>query len=132
MPLIWESARPYLYMRGTPDGRLVVGGADVPFKDATARDALLPRQIGRIAASYRDLFGEDLPPVAHAWGGSFASTRDGLPYIGRAPGEHPCLHFALCYGGNGITYSALAGGMLLAGIEGRKHPLDDVFGFARN
>jgi glycine/D-amino acid oxidase-like deaminating enzyme len=131
LPLIWETARPYLYVRGTPDGRLIVGGADVPFKDATARDALLPRQIGRLAKSYRDLFGEDLPPVAYAWGGSFASTRDGLPFIGRAPGTHPRLQFALCYGGNGITYSVLAGEMLRAGIEGLAHPLEGVFGFAR-
>jgi glycine/D-amino acid oxidase-like deaminating enzyme len=131
LPLIWESARPYLYMRGTPDGRLVLGGADVPFKDAAARDALLPRQIRRLAASYRGLFGEELPPVAYAWGGSFASTPDGLPFIGRVPGMHPALLFALCYGGNGITYSVHAGGMLLDAIQGRANPLDDVFGFAR-
>jgi len=131
MPLIWESARPYLYLRGTPDGRLMVGGADVPFKDPGARDALLPRQIRRLATGYRRLFGEELPPVAHAWGGSFASTRDGLPYIGRVPGMNPALLFALCYGGNGITYSAHAGGMLRDAIEGRTHPLEDVFGFAR-
>jgi glycine/D-amino acid oxidase-like deaminating enzyme len=109
----------------------MVGGADVPFKDADARDLLLGRQVRLIAKQYRDLFGEELPPVAHAWGGSFASTRDGLPYIGRAPGLHPRLQFALCYGGNGITYSVLAGEMLNAGIEGLAHPLEDVFGFAR-
>jgi glycine/D-amino acid oxidase-like deaminating enzyme len=131
MPILWESARPYLYMRGTPDGRLMVGGADLPFKNADARDALLGRQIRKLAGSYRDLFGEDLPPVAHAWGGSFASTRDGLPFIGQAAGLHPRLRFALCYGGNGITYSVLAGEMLRAGIEGLAHPLDEVFGFAR-
>jgi len=131
MPLIWESARPYLYLRGTPDGRLVVGGADVPFKNAVARDALLLRQVQRLAAGYRELFGEDLPPIDCAWGGSFASTRDGLPFIGRVPGMHPGLQFALCYGGNGITFSVHAADMIRAGVEGRLHELDDVFGFAR-
>lgn len=131
MPLMWESDRPYLYLRGTPDGRLLMGGADVPFKSAAARDALLPRQMSRIGASYRDLFHEDLPPVAYAWGGSFAQTPDGLPFIGRAPGQHPALLFALCYGGNGISYSAHAGEMIRAAIEGRAHPLDAVFGFGR-
>lgn len=131
MPLIWESARPYLYLRGTPDGRLIVGGADVPFSNAVARDALLARQVRRLAQSYRELFGEELPPLAHAWGGSFASTPDGLPYIGNARGTHPRLLFALCYGGNGITYSAHAGPMIRAAIDGRAHELDDVFGFAR-
>jgi glycine/D-amino acid oxidase-like deaminating enzyme len=130
-PLIWESARPYIYMRGTPDGRLVVGGADVPFKSAAARDLLLPRQLRRIAASYRDLFDAELPPVAYAWAGSFAETRDGLPYIGAVPGLSPHLQFALCFGGNGITYSVHAGEMIRAGLEGRAHALDTIFGFAR-
>jgi glycine/D-amino acid oxidase-like deaminating enzyme len=131
MPLIWESARPYLYLRGTPDGRLIVGGEDVPFRNPEAREALLGRQVRRLAAKYRDLFGEELPPVAFAWGGSFARTPDGLPFIGRAPAMHPALLFALCYGGNGITYSVHAGDMIRAAIEGRAHSLDAVFGFFR-
>jgi len=131
MPLMWESARPYLYLRGTPDGRLIVGGADVPFKNSAARDLLLPRQIRRLADQYKELFGEDLPSVAYAWAGSFAETRDGLPLIGRVPGMSPRLQFALCYGGNGITYSVHAGDMVRAAIEGRPHALDDVFGFGR-
>jgi glycine/D-amino acid oxidase-like deaminating enzyme len=130
-PLIWESARPYLYIRGTPDGRLMVGGEDVPFKSAAARDLLLPRQIRRLASGYQDLFGVEPPPIAYAWAGSFAETRDGLPYIGAAPGLSPHLQFALCFGGNGITYSVHAGDMIRAGLESRPHALDAVFGFAR-
>lgn len=131
LPLVWESDRPYVYLRGTSDGRLILGGADLPFKNAAARDLLLPRQVRKLAARYRDLFGEDLPPVAYAWAGSFAETLDGLPYIGRVPGMNPRLQFALCYGGNGITYSVHAGDMIRAGIEGRPHELDEVFGFRR-
>jgi len=131
LPLIWESARPYFYMRGTSDGRLVVGGADLPFKNVAARELMLPRQIRRLQQQYQDVFGAEMAPVAYTWAGSFAETRDGLPYIGRAPGMNPRLQFALCYGGNGITYSVHAGEIIRAGIEGRQHPLDDVFGFAR-
>jgi glycine/D-amino acid oxidase-like deaminating enzyme len=131
LPLIWESDRPYLYLRATPDGRLLVGGADVPFKSAAARDLLLPRQVRKLTGQYQDLFGEELPKVAYAWAGSFAETCDGLPYIGRVPQMNPRLQFALCYGGNGITYSVQAGDMIRAGIEGRPHELDDVFGFGR-
>ncbi|HET9474220.1 MAG TPA: FAD-dependent oxidoreductase [Steroidobacteraceae bacterium] len=131
MPLMWESARPYLYLRGTPDGRMIVGGADVPFRNPAARDALLSRQVRRLAAGYRELFGEELPPIDGAWGGSFASTHDGLPFIGRVPGMHPGLQFALCFGGNGITFSVHAAEMIRAGVDGRTHPLDDVFGFGR-
>jgi len=131
LPLIWESARPYTYIRTTRDGRLLVGGADVPFKSAVAREALLPRQIRRLAAAYEDLFGSPLPEIAYAWAGSFARTGDGLPYIGCVPGMNPRLQFALCYGGNGITYSAHAGEIVRAGIEGGAHALDEVFGFGR-
>jgi glycine/D-amino acid oxidase-like deaminating enzyme len=130
-PLLWESARPYLYMRATPDGRLMVGGADVPFKNAASRDVLLPRQISRVQQQYEELFGAELPPIAYGWAGSFAETRDGLPFIGRVPGMNPRLQFALCYGGNGITYSVHAGDIIRAGIEGRTHALDDIFGFGR-
>jgi glycine/D-amino acid oxidase-like deaminating enzyme len=129
LPLIWESSRPYLYLRGTPDGRLIVGGEDLPFRNAAGREALLGRQVRRLAVKFRELFGEELPPVAHAWAGSFARTADGLPFIGRVPGMHPALLFALCYGGNGITFSVQAGDMIRAAIEGRPHELDAVFGF---
>ncbi len=130
-PQIWESARPYLYLRGTSDGRIMLGGADIPFSTALAREAMLPRQLRRLARAYEQLFGSELPPVAFAWGGSFAKTRDGLPFIGRAPGMHPALQFALCFGGNGITYAVHAGEIIRAGIDDKSHPLADVFGFAR-
>ena len=132
LPQIWESARPYLYLRGTRDGRVMLGGADLPFKSAVAREALLPRQVRKLAAAYEDLFGEKLPPIAHGWAGSFATTPDGLPFIGRVPGWNPRLQFALCYGGNGITFAVHAGDIVRAGIEGREHPLEPVFGFGRS
>jgi glycine/D-amino acid oxidase-like deaminating enzyme len=132
LPQIWESARPYLYLRGTFDGRIMLGGADVPFKSPMARDVLLPRQVRKLAAAYEQLFGQELPPIAFTWAGSFARTRDGLPYIGRMPGTNPRLQFALCFGGNGTTYAVHAGEIIRAGIEGRAHPLAPVFGAARD
>lgn len=132
LPQIWESDRPYLYMRSTPDRRILVGGADVPFRSAVAREALLPRQLAKLANSFERMFGTPLPPIAYGWAGSFGKTSDGLPFIGRVPGLDPRLQFALCFGGNGITYAAHAGEMIRAGIEGRTHPLDGVFGFSRS
>ena len=131
LPLIWETARPYLYLRATRDGRLLLGGGDVPFRNSLAREALLPRQIHKLASAFQELFGHALPPIAHTWAGSFAATRDGLPYIGAAPGGNPRLQFALCFGGNGITYAVHAGDMVRAAIEGRTHALEAVFGFGR-
>jgi glycine/D-amino acid oxidase-like deaminating enzyme len=132
MPLIWESARPYLYLRGTRDGRLIVGGADVPYKSVGARELLLPGQVRKLAAGYAELFGRPLPPVAYSWAGSFAQTRDGLPYIGPVPGMSPRLQFVLAFGGNGITYAVHAGDIVRSHLEGRAHELDGVFGFGRH
>ena len=52
--LIWEAADPYLYLRTTADGRIIVGGEDEPFADDERRDALIAaegRTIGRSSAS---------------------------------------------------------------------------------
>jgi glycine/D-amino acid oxidase-like deaminating enzyme len=131
MPLIWESARPYLYARPTRDGRMIVGGADVPADSAFARQLLSPLRVRKVARGYERLFGKKLPPLAGVWAGTFAETADGLPYIGAVPGMSPRIHFALCYGGNGITYSVQAAGILAALLEGERHPLAELFGFAR-
>ena len=45
--------------------------------------------------------------VAFSWCGTFAETPDGLAYIGGHP-DAPRCRFALGFGGNGITYSAIA------------------------
>jgi len=41
------------------------------------------------------------------------------------------VHFAMAYGGNGITYSAIGAGLVRARIERRRHPLQTLFGFDR-
>jgi glycine/D-amino acid oxidase-like deaminating enzyme len=69
--------------------------------------------------------------VAFSWAGTFAETRDGLPFIGQAPGHDPRVQFVMAYGGNGITYSTIAAAMVRDAIRGLRHPLDTLFGFAR-
>ncbi|HVK93988.1 MAG TPA: hypothetical protein VM571_04600, partial [Noviherbaspirillum sp.] len=68
---------------------------------------------------------------AFAWAGTFAETEDGLPFFGVHPQLGPRVHFAMAYGGNGISYSMLGAGLLRASIEKRRHPLSELFGFGR-
>ena len=68
---------------------------------------------------------------AFAWGGTFAETKDGLPWFGAHPQWGPRVLFAMAYGGNGITYSALGADLLRAVVERRRHPLRTLFSFAR-
>ena len=64
------------------------------------------------------------------WSGAFGNSKDGLPYIGSVV-EHPDTFFALGYGGNGITFSVLAGQMIADAIGGQKSSHFKLFGFDR-
>lgn len=129
--MMWETARPYLYLRGTADSRVIAGGEDDDIDLPARRDRrvlakanTLQRKIARAMPDLR------LRPV-FAWGGTFAETADGLPFFG-AHAEHGArVLFAMAYGGNGITYSMLGAGLLRAAIERRAHPLAALFGFGR-
>ncbi len=128
--LIWEHADPYLYARWTDDHRLLFGGADVPFKNPAARDALLPQKSEALLKDFADLWpGHPIEP-AFAWAGTFGSTKDGLGYIG-APKGRDRLLFALGFGGNGITYSEIASRIIADTVRGRAHPDADLFSFDR-
>lgn len=129
--LLWESARPYLYLRSTGDGRLLVGGEDDDRDIPARRD----RRVDRKAATLQRKVARLLPWIeaqpAFAWAGTFAETRDGLPLFGRHPQYGPRVLFALAYGGNGISYSMLGADLLRAQIERRRHPLTRLFAFER-
>ena len=129
--MVWESARPYLYMRSTGDGRLLVGGEDDSIDIPAKRDALVDRKARKLAAKVAKLFPHIPVQPAFAWAGTFAETDDGLPWIGASPEHGRRLLFAMAYGGNGITYSMLGAGLIRALVERRKHPLQRLFGFER-
>lgn len=128
--LIWETARPYTYMRATPDQRILVGGVDVPFKNADARDALLPARTRQLERALERIYGDSLPATAFAWSGTFGETSDGLPRIGRIPG-YAHAYAALGYGGNGIVFSHIAAELLGALCAGQPHADEKLFGFER-
>lgn len=128
--LLWNTRRPYFYLRTTADDRAVIGGADVDFQDDEKRDALLPKKTDLLAHQLHALF-PDLPfTVDCAWTGTFGETKDSMAYIGQPPWL-PDTYFALGYGGNGITYSVLAAEIIRDLYLHRKNPLAEVFRFSR-
>lgn len=129
--MLWESARPYLYMRTTGDGRLLIGGEDDDIDIASRRDAQVNAKARKLAKKVAKLFPHLPVEPAFAWGGTFAETKDGLPWFGAHEQHGPRVLFAMAYGGNGITYSMLGAGLLRALVERRKHPLARLFGFDR-
>jgi glycine/D-amino acid oxidase-like deaminating enzyme len=129
--MVWESARPYLYMRSTGDGRLLVGGEDDNIDIPARRDARVGKKARTLGKKVARLFPHLPIAPAFAWAGTFAETEDGLPFFGPHAQHGPRVHFAMAYGGNGITYSMLGAGLLRALMEKRKHPLSALFGFER-
>ena len=127
--MVWESARPYLYLRATGDGRLLVGGEDDNVDIPSRRDARVDKKARVLRKKVENLFPRLPMNPAFAWGGTFAETEDGLPFFGPHPSMDKRIHFAMAYGGNGITYSMLGAGLLRALIEKRKHA--DLFSFQR-
>ncbi len=129
--LIWEDSHPYLYMRTTPDGRIIAGGEDDDTVDPAARDAKLPEKIMAIREKMKRLWSRADTRVATAWCGTFGETSDGLPLIGPVP-SMPQVYAAYGYGGNGITFSYLATQVIGAMIGGGYRDWFDDFALDRD
>ncbi|MGX5820925.1 NAD(P)/FAD-dependent oxidoreductase [Chitinophaga lutea] len=128
--LIWETKDPYLYLRTTQDHRILAGGRDEMFYSPARRDKLLKSKCRALVQDVHKRFPHlDMRPE-FSWTGTFASTHDGLPYIGEYPGL-PHAYFALGYGGNGITFSQIAAQLLAAQIQDKKAPDAGLFTFDR-
>ncbi|GFN33076.1 NAD(P)/FAD-dependent oxidoreductase [Paenibacillus xylaniclasticus] len=128
--MIWETARPYLYMRTTSDNRIIIGGLDeeppVPIVGRHARTE-------RIEALYRllrQLFPTMTAPIAYEWSATFGESRDGLPFIGRDPARTG-VYYSLGYGGNGTVYSVMASQLIRDMIHRETPPLADIVALDR-
>lgn len=118
--LIWESHRPYLYFRTTPDNRIIAGGLDEPMRELHRPAKLLQERSERLLQDLARLFPvlSSIRPAC-SWGGVFANTVDGLPLIGPHP-EYPHSYFIEAYGGNGMVYSYIAARLLADTLAGHR------------
>lgn len=128
--LIWETARPYFYLRTTEDGRVLAGGLDQSSPTRHESRKELNRQSEALADRVRRMFPAMQLEVAYRWAGAFATTADNLPIVGTRP-EFPNIWFALGYGGNGITFSVIAASIIRDAYLGIVHPAADLFAFDR-
>ncbi|MWC30055.1 NAD(P)/FAD-dependent oxidoreductase [Paenibacillus sp. MMS18-CY102] len=123
--MIWETARPYLYLRTDSNNRIIVGGLDqkgmVPLSSDVPRQA----QIGKLYKQLLALFPTMSAPIDYAWCATFGESRDNLPFIGKDPAREN-VYYSLGYGGNGIVYSLIAARLLRDLINGEQPPLADI------
>jgi glycine/D-amino acid oxidase-like deaminating enzyme len=129
--LIWETAKPYLYMRTTGDQRVMVGGKDEVFYSPRKRDKLLASKTRDLVKAFHRKFPNIPLRVDFAWAGTFAETQDGLPYIGSIK-QRPNTYFALGFGGNGITFSLIAAEIIRDLVMGKKNDDAGIFKFERS
>ncbi|MEK4404646.1 FAD-dependent oxidoreductase [Sporosarcina sp. FSL K6-6792] len=112
--LIWESKRPYLYMRTTEDNRIIVGGLDEDEPQAPLSNESIMKHGAILKKQLQELFPELPIEIDYAYCATFGESLDNLPFIG----EHPSKrnhYYLLGYGGNGTVYSML-GSKILADI----------------
>lgn len=132
--LIWEAASPYIYVRTTKDGRVIIGGEDERHNNNERR----AKRIGAKIARFRSKLKLLMPQIAfadgdidYAWAGAFGASESGLPVIGNVPGM-PRVCAVLGFGGNGTTYAQVASEMIANALSGKPEPDIDLFAFSEN
>jgi glycine/D-amino acid oxidase-like deaminating enzyme len=130
--MFWDAERPYHYFRWTDDRRILFGGEDRPVpRGRRARQSALVKASKALHDKLVEIYpAASALTVARAWEGIFATTPDGLPYIG-AHRDYPRHLFALGYGGNGMTFGVMAARILLRHYLDRRRPEDAIYSFAR-
>ncbi len=128
--IFWNTSSPYLYFRITRDNRIVMGGGDVDFKNATKRDALLAKKERALQKEFTRCFPNIEYIPDYAWAGTFGETDDGLPYFGK-PDPAKNEHYILGFGGNGITFSVMGMEAVVHSINNTPHPFLEYYKFGR-
>ena len=117
--VVWEASTPYLYLRTTADGRIVVGGEDEDADSPTNRIRSLPAKSARLAVKLHQLIPSLSITPGHRWTGAFGESLDGLPMIDAVPGMPGCFA-VLGFGGNGTIYSFIAAQIVPTLMKGRQ------------
>lgn len=129
--LLWETGDPYFYARTTCDGRVLMGGLDDLEIDPDKRTAKIKAKSRRLLSRLRHTIPGNRFAIDFAWAGTFAQTSDACPLIGEHP-NWPGVHFALGYGGNGITFSLLAARIIAGTIRAKPHAAARLFRMDRH
>lgn len=125
--LFWDTEDPYHYIRSARiEGKdyVVVGGED----HKTGQETKTEERYENLVRYARSRFG--ITEATHTWSSEVVEPVDGLPYIGKSPGQEN-VYVATGYSGNGITSGTLAGIMLDKAVRGEEHPLREMLDPAR-
>lgn len=124
--LIWETNRPYYYLRTTSDNRILIGGLDTSLNNNEPLSSTADKLLNKL----HDMFPNIRTSVANEWSAVFGSSKDGLPFIGQHP-KYKGVYFMLGYGGNGTVYSMLGAEILKDVILYNYHPAMEITSLKR-
>ncbi len=121
--LIWETARPYIYMRTTADNRIIIGGLDENTDYPEVRDRKLVHKADKLMEELTKRFpdlGQDVR-AEYALASFYGGTADGMPIIGRYE-KYPNCYFLFAFGDNGTVYSQALSRLIAKEVAGAHDP----------
>lgn len=117
--LIWETARPYVFMRTTKDNRIIIGGLDETTTYPELRDSKLMNKRDLLLQEFNKLLPTIQVEADYYVAAFYGGTVDGLPIIGQYD-EIPNSYFLFGYGDNGTVYSQILAKLIVKDIvEGK-------------
>ncbi|WP_046176350.1 NAD(P)/FAD-dependent oxidoreductase [Domibacillus indicus] len=119
--LIWETARPYLFMRTTADNRIIIGGLDDNTTYPEDRDSKLIHKKDKLIAEFKKMFPHIQAEPAYYSAAFYGGTVDGLPIIG-VYDQYPNTYFLFAFGDNGTVYSQMLAKIITREIIEGGHP----------
>lgn len=128
--MIWETIKPYLYMRTTKDNRIIAGGLDEERNILEKNQLRILEKATKISDKIKKLFPYLDIKIDYYWTALFYGTKDGLPFIGRDPSKSN-VFYLLGYEGNGMCYS-MAGSLIIKDlIRGIPNKYENIVGLDR-
>ncbi|WP_323127578.1 NAD(P)/FAD-dependent oxidoreductase [Acinetobacter rathckeae] len=110
------------YYRLLPDGSMQCGSRSA----LNGADASNPIHLERLKEGlYRKFPSLRNIPIAHSWWGWVDVSHDMMPRIVQ-PNPDESIFYAIGYGGNGVSFSAMAGRRLAERVMGVEHPQFDL------
>ncbi|MCL6603481.1 MAG: FAD-binding oxidoreductase [Paenibacillus sp.] len=124
--LIWETARPYIYLRTTPDNRIIIGGLDESTMIAEERDRHIQAKKEQLLTELNRRFPDIQVEAEFYLGAFYGGTHDGLPILG-VYDEFPRCTFLNAYGDNGLVYSMVLARILRDRLTMGSSPSSDLY-----
>jgi len=124
--LLWETKRPYIYMRTTEDNRILIGGLDETTNIPEERDNKLISKKNQLITEFQKFFPNVSIQAEYYLAALYGGTTDGLPMIGLYK-DLPNVYHVYAYGDNGMVYNMVLGKIIGELITQDTSPNADLY-----